>query len=194
MKSHKIAAIFAAATIVCTSAMTPASAKPGAAEYGALPLMSDVAISPDGKHVAMIANQGDRPMVTISKVGGTMCKLGSGGMEIADIYWANNNRLIVEAQKFADPAWERGNKTSLFAQGYSVNTECGDAKKMNGQNVLALLPDGSLLMDVPSYNNTTRSEANTKRWRKYNGYKSDIFKIDPSTGKGEKYEIGRAHV
>ena len=190
MKSHKIAAIFAAATIFCTSATTPATAKPGAAEYGAHAMISRLTISPDGKHVAMIASYHDDDIVTISKIGGGICKLGSGGSKVRGVFWANDTRLIVEVSVSGEIPNDGGQNTfGEYGQAYSVDTNCSDTKKMNGNEVIGRLPDGDVLMEVYSYNNSTQQQAALRRWTK-SIIKVTVHKVNPSTGKGPRYEDG----
>jgi hypothetical protein len=86
-----------------------AQAKPGPAQYGGHPLVRSLTISPDGKHVAMIANDRGNSIVTISKIGGGICKLGNGGNKVRGLLWANKDRLVVEVsvagRNSAWPTW-----------------------------------------------------------------------------------------
>jgi len=181
--------IWTAALVLCASVAGVAGAKPGAAEYGAHALISQPRLSPDGKHLAMIANFRGEDIVTISKIGGSMCKLGNGGSKIRGINWANNDRLIVDASVSGKPSWATDEAFGEYGQSYSVDTACANVVKLNGNAVIGRHPDGDVLMEVFTINDTLQRKASVRRWAK-TGVKITVHKVNPYTGKGPRYEDG----
>ena len=162
----------------CFFGASGALAKPGAAEYGGHPLVRNLTISPDGKYVAMIANDRGNDIITISKIGGEMCRLGNGGNKIRRLLWANKERLVVDVSVSGRhgswPSWVKIES----GQAYSVDVNCQNTVKMNGNSVIGRTPDQMVLMSVVSMNDTTTQDANTRQWTK-SGAKITVHKVDP---------------
>lgn len=177
------------AALVGSSGVAPVFAKPGPAEYGGHAMMRSLRISPDGKYVAMIANDHDNDIVTISKIGGGICKLGNGGNKVRGLVWANNDRLAVvvsvTGRPTEAPSWWKGE----WSQAYSVDVNCKNTVKLNGNSIIGRTPDGEVLMDVFSLNDTTESAGSAGRWTK-SLTKITVHKVNPYTGKGPRYENG----
>lgn len=177
------------AASTCFFGTLVAQAKPGAAEYGGHPLVRNLTISPDGKYVAMIANDHGNDIITISKIGGQMCKLGNGGNKIRRLLWANKERLVVDVSVTGRHAsWPSWVKIEA-GQPYSVGVNCQDVVKMNGNSVIGRTSDEQVLMSVVSLNNSTLQEANTRNWTK-SGAKITVHKVNPYTGKGPRFQDG----
>jgi len=84
--------------LLCISSVSNTQAAPAAAEFGVLPTIYDIAISPDGKNLAMfMAYQGEH-IIRIVAVDGEqktpkLFQL-SNGTKPKWIKWANNNRVL----------------------------------------------------------------------------------------------------
>jgi len=167
-----------------------AQAKAPPEAYTLRGIFRSVEISPNGQYVAMLAQQVDQPVVTISKIGGTTCKVGSGGSNLMGVFWANDSRLIIVAHKVAEQESEGSDNLRNISQAFSVDVNCGDAKKMNGSTIVGRSDDGQLIMEVPAIDDGNSDDKNLRRWRKFNGYKTDLFIVNPATGKGEDVERG----
>ncbi|MEQ1753843.1 MAG: S9 family peptidase [Micropepsaceae bacterium] len=182
-------ATFAFALLIGAVSIEPSMAKPGPAEYGGHATIRNLRISPDGKYVAMIANDHDNDVVTISKIGGGICKLGNGGNKVRGLVWANSERLAVVVSVTGRPAWWPSWYKGEWSQPYSVDVNCKNAVKLNGNSIIGRTPDGEVLMEVVSLNDTTESAGSAGRWTKTQS-KITVHKVNPYTGKGPRYENG----
>jgi dipeptidyl aminopeptidase/acylaminoacyl peptidase len=74
-----------------------AFAIPPVEAFGNIPVVNDVALAPDGKHIAIIRPLNGRPGVTIFQLDAPNAQPQSFGLpngNARSIYWANNTRLI----------------------------------------------------------------------------------------------------
>lgn len=134
----------------------PAAAKPGPEVYGAHPRISRLKISPEGGFVAMIGNINNQDAVTIAKIGGGHCNVGNGGNNIRDIYWGNENRVIVIATRTTKlPADYGSDELVEIGQSFTMNANCGDIRQVKGHGFLSHLSDGNILMTVQTFNNAS---------------------------------------
>lgn len=168
----------------------PAAAKPGPEIYGAHAKITRLKISPEGGYVGMIANVNNQDVISISKIGGGLCNVGNGGNNIREIYWGNENRLIVIATRTQSMAEYGFDDLVEIGQSFTMNTSCGDIRQVKGHRFLSHLPDGNILMTVNTFNNSTSADKNLRRQKK-SFFKVDIFKVDPNTGDSERVEEGK---
>jgi len=178
-----------------------ASAAPGADVYGAKPALSQVRISPDGTHLAMMAAQGDVITVTITKIGGATCNFGSGELKFREIFWANPERLIAKVS--FTQALDKGSSdttyTYEFYRAISVNTNCQDPKELladlrglgniTGFDFVGRAPDGkNLLVSAINVGATARPVDSRLKGIETTGI--DVFLVDAATGASRKYDDG----
>ncbi|HEY1752818.1 MAG TPA: S9 family peptidase [Caulobacteraceae bacterium] len=83
------------------------AAPPPLDDYGKLPAVDGMKISPAGDLLAFIAPDGDRQQVRISKVGGApLVNLSVGDLKVRDVEWLGEGHLLVQASRAdkADPS------------------------------------------------------------------------------------------
>ena len=93
ISTRALAALFAVALL----GADPAAAAPPAEIFGTLPSIRSAALSPDGKHLAVIGVADGRDAVTVFALDAPDAKPMRAGFPDAEaigIQWANNNRLI----------------------------------------------------------------------------------------------------
>lgn len=188
-------------TVFAATSFSPVAAAPGADVYGAHPDLSDVAISPDGKYLAMIVPKGDGRGVRIVRIGGTSCSFGTTDIKVRDIFWANSERLVTEVSFTKD--LDKGARDSRyvyeFYRAISVDTNCGDAKELladmpglryiTGFEFLGRAPDGrNLLFAAISVGDTIVPVDSRLKGISTTSY--DVYLVDAVTGKSQKYEKG----
>jgi dipeptidyl aminopeptidase/acylaminoacyl peptidase len=91
MRYGPVAALIASAWVSC------ACAAPTAAQFGALPAISHVHLSPDGQYFSAIEPVDGRPTVVVFKIGDPNTKpiiFADPGSFAVDSRWVNNDRLI----------------------------------------------------------------------------------------------------
>jgi dipeptidyl aminopeptidase/acylaminoacyl peptidase len=80
-------------------AAAPANALPPIESFGDLPAIAQPALTPDGKHYAVVEARQGRPIIAIYQVGapeGTApARVGAGDGRIATMRWATNDWLVV---------------------------------------------------------------------------------------------------
>lgn len=86
--------VFAVAVMGLSTAK--AEGKPDLAIYGALPMVEDVQISPDGSKLAVITTDGDQRFLTIRKTaGGGIAGVSVGANKLRSITWAGEDHVIL---------------------------------------------------------------------------------------------------
>ncbi|MES2443270.1 MAG: S9 family peptidase [Pseudomonadota bacterium] len=99
------AGVLAMAVPVAANAQTPEPvlATPTAADFGALPILSDPKLAPDGKHIAARGQVQGKTMVLvidISTPGNTISKLGLPDKhQLEWLRWAGNDRILVSLSR-----------------------------------------------------------------------------------------------
>jgi hypothetical protein len=77
-------------------------APPPLSVYGALPKTEDLALSPNGKRVALINTVDDQRIVTVSEVDGVeLVRAAAGDLKIAGLHWADDDHLVVYVHRTA---------------------------------------------------------------------------------------------
>jgi dipeptidyl aminopeptidase/acylaminoacyl peptidase len=114
------------AIIASIAAMTSAQAQPVAPElFGALPNVSEVEISPDGKSLAMLQNGAQGGAVLFYQIGapaGVKPKgFGLGDAKGRDIKWADNDNILMLASRAYNLSTEAGKKKAEMWRWLAVN-------------------------------------------------------------------------
>ncbi|ATC32681.1 S9 family peptidase [Caulobacter vibrioides] len=87
-----------AVCILATGGLSAAKAegKPDLSIYGALPMIEDVQISPDGSKLAVVSTDGDKRFLTIRKTaGGGIAGVAVGASKLRGVSWAGEDHVIL---------------------------------------------------------------------------------------------------
>jgi dipeptidyl aminopeptidase/acylaminoacyl peptidase len=87
-----------AVCLLSTAGLSAAKAagKPDLSIYGALPMIEDVQISPDGSKLAVISTDGDKRFLTIRKTGGGgVAGVSVGENKLRGVSWAGEDHVIL---------------------------------------------------------------------------------------------------
>jgi dipeptidyl aminopeptidase/acylaminoacyl peptidase len=95
------------------------------ADFFRRPVMSDLALSPDGKHIAMLM-QGpeERTVLAVADIATPTRRVGVARFDDADVrsfHWVNNQRLVFDAMDFQSPLGEQ-----FYAGLYAVDVDGGN--------------------------------------------------------------------
>jgi hypothetical protein len=92
-------------------------------EFGALPMIEQPTVSPDGSQIISIYNTEDGPSVVLSKFGGqeitTLVKLKKAKDRIHNVYWINEERILISAS-YSERISDRYFRMSRL---FSINTD-----------------------------------------------------------------------
>ncbi len=162
--------------------------------FGALPAISQVMLTPDGKHFAAIQSYHGRPAVVIYEVGvppGTIPAILIDEMHyIVGVYWANNERLMVTVYESVRPDLNTS-KVYPYFRTFSVDTKA--------QNPVMLMKNSAFT----DYNNSASAVSDIDLddpahvimplWAEHSDRVSrDLYMVDVSTGKAEPMLQGKA--
>ncbi|WP_443747689.1 alpha/beta hydrolase family protein [Asticcacaulis solisilvae] len=98
-------------------AQTPApqSPPPPLSAFGKLPAVDQVALSPDGNHIAMILQKATGPVIVDFDVkAGTPKVQPLGDVKIRDLMWADNEHLVVETSLTTEIEYYTNTRSELF--------------------------------------------------------------------------------
>ena len=78
-------------------ATAAAAAPPPLTEYGKLPAVSEVLMSPAGDRLAVLASQGDNGLLVVKNLadGAAMLALNTGTVKVSDIRWMGDNHIAI---------------------------------------------------------------------------------------------------
>jgi dipeptidyl aminopeptidase/acylaminoacyl peptidase len=168
-------------------------AAPSADVYGNPPDYDSPLISPDGKHVAVLAPLGENGGVKVIKLGGgPSCGFAPSTVKVRSAFWVNSQRIAVRVSFFfsdKDAPKDQRYQHEIFRY-VTMNTDCREPYE-----VLRDHPDYGILGGF-SYVSTFADGSNmlfaALSVRRMSGLRPsvDIFKVDAQTGKGEKIENG----
>ncbi len=159
--------------------LTAHAAEPVPVEaFGNLPDMSQVQISPDGKHLAALQEYQGRRIAVIYEIGGDQQKVAPFAVDdasIDSITWANSERLLVAARTQHRVAGTGSTKVE-FSRMVSINTDAEDVEVLFDSNrrmgrnqfqteIVHRLPDDREHVLIPSYDQAGR----------FNLYKVNVF-------------------
>ena len=158
--------------------------------FNHMPMVQQPSISPDGKHIAVISNQGTNTLVVITKFDDPksvtpIFQLGAEKHRIDNLSWANDNRVLVSVSQPVKMFGMYYRSSHL----YSASIDGKDAfeiRKRLGRNSTTV--DAyynsprllSLLQDEPNHILVT---INAKRDDNY----TSVFKVDVRDGSFQKY-------
>ena len=111
------------------------------------PVLSDVQISPDGKHYAFTVNKGGEEHLTImNRATGKAHGYEYGtSIKITDFHWVNNERIILHVRKIVGFLDTKGGPPTL----YGINVDGTNRKVLHSRDNLSRLRILSLLPDDP---------------------------------------------
>jgi dipeptidyl aminopeptidase/acylaminoacyl peptidase len=159
--------------------------------FNQMPLVQQPSISPDGKNIAVILNQGDTTQVAIfpfddkSKMQ-VLLQLGTEKYRIDDINWANNERVLISVtQPLFISEWKKRVRTNHI---YSVNIAGNDVielrmktRKKSKSSFYRNSPHlKSVLKDDPNHILVTMRNERDK-------FYSSIYKVNVNSGEFFKY-------
>jgi dipeptidyl aminopeptidase/acylaminoacyl peptidase len=180
-----LTAALALACATTTSAFGQ-SALPPIEAFGRIPAMADPVLSPDGKHVAAIQDDGGRTAAVVYTIDGSGTKpieIPSPDWNIQLLQWAKNDRLLIYLGKTVRAHYDSGIRP--------------------WGRLLAVSQDGTnpvvLFHNIPSFGNNVDISAVTDidlddpthiylplMTGGYGVFKPDLYKVDVQTGDAEK--------
>jgi len=157
--------------------------------FNQMPAVQQPSVSPDGKNIAVITNQGDNTQISVLPYDDprsikTLLALGGDKYRIESIDWANNERLIV---KVTQPFKADGiplRTTHLYSasiDGKSVFELNKRSKEKGNWNFYRARPE--LLNLLPKEKDHILVTIRDKR----DGYYSSVFKVNVNSGDFRKY-------
>lgn len=114
----------AAVSLFAAIVGSPALGQSSASIYGALPLVSEAQISPDGSTVAMLQTIGETTAVLfydLSNPGAQPVGVGVGETKARGISWADNDHLLLLASQASRVTTNKGLKTIEFWRWLSIS-------------------------------------------------------------------------
>ena len=101
--------------------------------FGRLPLITDLALSPDGAQVAQVAHRTEDMMVLITDATTHKPALVSQlpSIKIRDLYWINNHRLVA-LRSTATTVWGLENGKREWTQGFEIDLTAKKATPLLG--------------------------------------------------------------
>ena len=112
VSKRNLAAPLAAATLLSALALpaarvdaeAAASQPPPLSAYGSLPNTEEIAISPDGEHLAIIVTDGERRTLVITTAADLkpIAAVNAGDAKVRQIQWAGPRHLLITTSKTAD--------------------------------------------------------------------------------------------
>jgi dipeptidyl aminopeptidase/acylaminoacyl peptidase len=156
-----------------------------------MPMVSTPSISPDGKNIAVILNQGEFTQVAVIPFNDrsnikVLLQLGTEKYRIDDIYWGNDERILVSVTQPFMISLNRYRTTHLYSANIDGSEVFEIRKKVRGRNKKArdfyynnpyLL---SLLENEPEHILVTMRDER-------DGNYSSIFKVNIINGDFDKY-------
>ena len=183
---------------------------PPATAFAALPEMSFVCLSPDGRRIAWANDPGGSPLVVVFDLaaGNDLKRLRPSNARIRDLHWADNRTLILSVSRsLTADATTAAEKRYEFERYLAVDVEDrgGEAKSLlmehpdrefvTGASLEKLHPQtpGTVVMSTWSFSGTAFREEIGSRLvggRKDSGYQLSLYEVDTRSGKGRMIESG----
>ncbi|MEZ5893936.1 MAG: S9 family peptidase [Parvularculaceae bacterium] len=139
-----------------TIAAAGANAQPAdPAVYGALPSVSEAAISPDGKAVALLQHAGATSAVMfydLDSPGSKPTGVGIGDIDARDIVWANDDRILLLTSQSSKVPTNAGLQTIEFFRWLTVSKSKKSASVLLGNEPGYYLGDAGNLLAFPADN------------------------------------------
>ena len=177
------------------------AAPPPASAFGAMPAIQVADISPDGKSVAILGVDAGQAFIAIDGLDdGKAVTLPLGGTDAIDLHWAGNGQVIMQAQVVVhipgdDPAVKTQYTRSIIIgrDGKLIGQVLGNNPVFVMSTALPILsygtPDNSQLI-VRAYDFVSDGLDADTRLQRRAGAAPALFRVDPATGKGNKFETG----
>jgi len=195
-----VAASFAKAGLA--SAQAPAgtaAAPPPLSAYSKLPAVEDVAISPDGTHIAFLSTKDDDRLVVDYEVATKkMAAAAIAGVKYRDVMWADNAHVVIQtslAEKFGGDQYETwlanvldipGDKQVILFHGVpGMNTDqiSGSVYRIKGEGGYRITAGG---FQVPDEVNMVNSDgSNVSAMESVNEV---LFSFSPASGHGVRLD------
>ena len=192
------AASGAALLLACGQAF---AAPPPASAFGAMPAIQTADISPDGKSVAILGVDAGLGFLAIDGLDdGKAVTLPLGGTDAVGMRWAGNGQVVMDANVVVHiPGADPSVKTE-YTRSIIINRDGKLVGQVLGNNPVFVLSAGLPILSfgtaekpqlyVRAYDFVDDGlEADTRLQRR-NGTAPALFRVDPATGKGIKYEAG----
>jgi dipeptidyl aminopeptidase/acylaminoacyl peptidase len=154
-----------------------------------MPMVSSPAISPDGKNIAVILNQGEFTQVAImpfnerTKVK-IVLQLGAEKLRIENIYWANDERIIVSVTQPFIIQHARYRVSHLYSAKIDGSSAFELRKKSRNKTPVNFYYNSprilSLLDKEPNHILVTMNDARDNNY-------SSVFKVNVNDGSFDKY-------
>jgi dipeptidyl aminopeptidase/acylaminoacyl peptidase len=192
------AASAAVIAFVCSPAL---AAPPPAAAYGAMPAVETADISPDGKSVAILGVDSGQGYIAIDGLDdGKAVTVPLGSVDATALRWAGNGQVILEAKVVVhipgdDPAVKTQYTRSIIISrdGKLVGQVLGNNPVFVMSSALPILSYGTAdkpQLIVRAYDFVSDGLDADTRLQRRSGVAPALFRVDPATGKGTKFEAG----
>lgn len=210
-----LAAILGQASLAVTAVaygagpVVPVSTESGVAAFGALPQISEVELSPDGRLLAWCDQSGATPKVVIYDLAAKAYRRTltvDPPAKLRSIIWSGDDTVLVNISETELPAWYRAESYEFFRT-IAVSVASGESRMLlMGQGERARVtgavlvawrtakPD-TVVMATLDYNPVVHRDELGSRLvdaRADSGWVSELFDVDTSTGKGRMVEQGDA--
>jgi hypothetical protein len=177
-------ALFSANSVAAKKQQIPVSA------FNQMPMVQQPSISPDGKNIAVITNQGNKTQVSIvpfedKKSMSTILALGGDKYRIDSIVWANDQRILVTVSQPLTIGKRRLRSTHVYSASID-GKDVFEIKKRDGKGI----SDWELYASIPRLLTVLRKEPNHVLMTirdKRDDYYSSVFKVDIRDGTFKKY-------
>jgi len=181
------------ALFVGTPVWAVAATPPSAHDFARTPAISNVSVSPDGRHVAALtAPDGDKPILTVWRTDALTAKpvlVGSIRMRFLDVRFLKNDRLIVSAVQPLTVGHVRGH----VIKSYVTDLEGGffrpllpesRAGQSSGERSVDRLRDAELISRLPQDPDDVMVVD-----QRLEG-EGDVYRVNVHTGAAERVERG----
>jgi hypothetical protein len=196
------AASAAAIVFACGSAQ---AAAPPASAFGAMPAIQTADISPDGKSVAILGVDNGQAYIAIDGLDdGKAVTLPLGGTDARDLHWAGNGQVIMQASVVVHIPGDDPAVKTQYLRDIIIGRDGKLIGQVLGNNPVFVM---STALPILSYGNPTNPQlivraydfvddglsADTRLQRR-SGAAPALFRVDPATGKGIKFEAGTVSI
>ena len=183
--------------------VSPAALAQTPEQYGSLPDVDDVEISPDGETLAIIKSFGSTGAVLfydLDNMGAQPVGVGLGESKPRTIEWADNENLLLLASQAERKRTTDGIETIEFFRWLSISPEEGKANLLFG-NAAGYYQSsaGTLLSTLPSKPGkavfqrssiTYRTDGRASRFDNDDEFKLSLFEVDLARGREKNIESG----
>ena len=166
--------------------------QPNVENYGLLPEFRSVAISPDGKHYALIQRQGSQDFFvimnaqTLELVGG----FNAAQYKARGIYFASNEHVILQSSEHTRMMWVRGSWENSAAFVYNLTTK---KIKVLLSKTKGLYPAQSGLGNIVGFNKDSNELYMPALARSLGSTpKNHLYRVNLKNGKGKVHAKGNA--